>query len=309
MLAGLPVIGRAGAPDGIPILTHVGGGAGASLVEGGTLLVEIAFPAAASAVEGALPITITPQYTGGRPLVEPQPLFFFPAADGRTVRTILSAPLDSGGHAATLRLAARVLGRTREWRYAYEARAGSYGRSVLTLSRASSAPPPDVAERKRREFETNVAVYRGRTPRAWSDAFLPPVPHASKNNFGLRRTVNGTLHYRHAGLDYPVPIGTPVRAVNDGRVALSTEQWTPGQVVVVDHGGGIFSRYMHLSERLVAAGERVSRGQVIGRSGNTGGQRTAPHLHFETIVNGTPVDPSALMRTAARLVSLERGGM
>jgi murein DD-endopeptidase MepM/ murein hydrolase activator NlpD len=141
----------------------------------------------------------------------------------------------------------------------------------------------------------------------WSDGFVPPVSQPSKNNFGLRRTVNGTLNYRHAGLDFPVPIGTPVRAINAGRVAFSGEQWTQGQMVVVDHGGGIFSRYLHLSERRVALGELVGRGDIVGRSGDTGGQRPGPHLHLDTYVNGTAVDPRSLGRTAWHLLDLERG--
>jgi murein DD-endopeptidase MepM/ murein hydrolase activator NlpD len=140
----------------------------------------------------------------------------------------------------------------------------------------------------------------------WSQEFAPAVPFASKNNFGLRRTVNGTLHYRHAGLDYPAPVGTPVRAINAGTVAFSGEQWTPGRTVILDHGGGLFSRYLHLSERHVVEGDRVDRGEVIGLSGRSGGQRPPPHLHLETLVNGTPVNPHSIAQTAARIVALER---
>jgi murein DD-endopeptidase MepM/ murein hydrolase activator NlpD len=97
-----------------------------------------------------------------------------------------------------------------------------------------------------------------------------------------------------------------VRAINDGRVAFSGEQWTPGQVVILDHGGGIFSRYLHLSKRHVAVGDHVGRGDVIGLSGRSGGQQPAPHLHLDTFVNGTPVNPRSLQQTASRLLDLER---
>jgi murein DD-endopeptidase MepM/ murein hydrolase activator NlpD len=285
---------------------NFGEGGRAALTEGETLLVEMVFPEAVASVDGAFPILITPQSTGGRALVEPQPLFFFPASDRRIWRTILSAPLDSGGQRATLRLAAAARTRRLEWASEYESLPGSYGRSALTLSRETTDPSPEIAERKRREFEANAALFRRRTSRRWSSAFAPAVSVASKNNYGLRRTVNGTLHYRHAGLDYPAPIGTPVRAINDGRVAFSGEQWTAGRIVILDHGGGIFSRYLHLSQRHVAEGDSVGRGDVIGLSGNTGGQRPPPHLHLDTFINGTPVNPLNLRLTASRLLDLER---
>jgi murein DD-endopeptidase MepM/ murein hydrolase activator NlpD len=316
LLASVPTAALAPVARAIPTggasplaMRNFGESGRAALTEGETLLVEIAFRAAVIAVDGAFPIAITPQSAGGRALIEPQPLFFFPGSDGRTWRTILSAPLDSGGQRATLRFAALAQSGRRESTsgYEYESLRGSYGRSILRLSRETTDPSPEIAERKRREFEANAALFRRRSPRLWSDEFAAAVPFASRNNFGLRRTVNGTLHYRHGGLDYPAPIGTPVRAINDGRVAFSGEQWTPGRVVILDHGGGIFSRYLHLSARHVAAGDHVGRGEVIGLSGNTGGQRPAPHLHLDTFVNGTAVSPRSLRQTASRLLELERG--
>jgi murein DD-endopeptidase MepM/ murein hydrolase activator NlpD len=119
----------------------------------------------------------------------------------------------------------------------------------------------------------------------------------------VRRTVNRTKRYRHIGLDFLASTGTPVKAMNDGTVVLSTEQWTPGQTVIVDHGGSIFSKYNHLSERRVREGDAVTRGQVIALSGRSGGQKTPPHLHLDIFINRTPVDPEDFMRTAARLIS------
>jgi murein DD-endopeptidase MepM/ murein hydrolase activator NlpD len=314
LLATLPVVARAPVARAVPgagmaalVLRNFNDGGRAALIEGETLVVEIAFPMAVSAVEGAFPVPITPQSADGNQLVEPQPLFFFPGSDAKTWRTILSAPLDSGGQRATLRFAALAQTERREWAYEYESLPGKYGRSVLRLSRETTAPSPEVAARRRREFEANAALFRRRTPRLWTDEFASAVPYASRNNFGLRRTVNGSLTYRHSGLDYPTPIGTPVRAINDGRVAFSGEQWTPGQIVILDHGGGLFSRYLHLSERHVDEGALVGRGEVLGLSGNTGGQRPGPHLHLDTFINGTPVSPRSLRETASRLLRLERG--
>jgi murein DD-endopeptidase MepM/ murein hydrolase activator NlpD len=278
----------------------------AALTEGETLLVEIAFGGVANSVEGAFPIAITPPSAGGELLVEPQPLYFYPGSDGATWRTILSAPLDSVGQRGTLRVAALVQVVRQEWTFEYESLPGDYRRSFLRLSRETTDPSREIAERKRREFESNAALLSLRTPRLWDGEFAPAVPYASRNNFGLHRTVNGTLQYRHAGIDSPAPIGTRVRAINDGRVALSGVQWTPGQIIILDHGGGIFSRYLHLSDRHVAEGELVRRGDVIGLSGNTGGQKPGPHLHLDSFVNGTPVNLQSLRHTASQLMELER---
>jgi len=313
LLASVPAvalgsIARAGAPrpQGQLDVLNLGDSGRASLVEGETMLVEFVFPEPVSSVEGSFPIRIAPYSAGGEFLTEPQPLFFYPGPDAATWRTILSAPLDSAGRHGTLDVTARTGDASQSWHFDYASLAGNYRRSNLTLSRETTSPSPEIAERKRQDFEANARLFKERTPRMWDDEFVAAVAAGSKNNFGLRRTVNGSLHYRHSGLDYAVPIGTPVRAINDGRIAFSGEQWTPGQLVILDHGGGVFSRYLHLSERHVTEGSVVARGDVIGLSGNTGGQRPGPHLHLDTFVNGTAVSPVSLRRTAARLLERER---
>ena len=125
----------------------------------------------------------------------------------------------------------------------------------------------------RYDFETMINIYKRRTPRGWFDSFVPPVEGADKDNYGDKRTYNQTKRARHAGLDYTAPLDTPVAAINDGVVAFSGEQWTPGETVCIDHGGGVFSKYMHLSKRLVHESATVKRGEVIGLSGKSGGQK------------------------------------
>jgi murein DD-endopeptidase MepM/ murein hydrolase activator NlpD len=310
MLAALPAVcvGRAqtlatGAPP--PVVINHNADGRAEITEGRTLLVTLTFPTTVSRLAGSFPVEI--ETAAGLRFVEEQPLFFYPAGDGRTFRTILSAPLDAVAGDYPLRLtdgggAGIVVGREI---ITYRVTEGTYRRSALKLSNNFSEPPPQIRERIRREFETMVGVYKARTPRRWRAGFVRPVSDADANNFGVRRVVNGSKRYRHAGLDYRAPPGTPVRAVNDGVVVLSTTHWTPGQLVCVDHGGGIFSRYIHLSERRVRRGETVRRGQVIALSGKSGGQRTRPHLHVDVVVNGTQVSPKGLRQTAARLLAAE----
>ncbi len=94
----------------------------------------------------------------------------------------------------------------------------------------------------------------------------------------------------HNGTDFSLPIGTKVVAPGDGVVTLVTDHQFAGKYIVIDHGGKYRTRYLHLSKALVRKGQRVTRGQVIALSGNTG-RSTGPHLHYEFHVNGKPVDP------------------
>ncbi|WP_223293084.1 MULTISPECIES: peptidoglycan DD-metalloendopeptidase family protein [Shewanella] len=94
----------------------------------------------------------------------------------------------------------------------------------------------------------------------------------------------------HNGTDFATPIGTKVVAPGDGIVSLVTDHRFAGKYVVIEHGNNYRTRYLHLSKSLVHKGQRVSRGQVIALSGNTG-RITGPHLHYEFHVNGRPVDP------------------
>jgi murein DD-endopeptidase MepM/ murein hydrolase activator NlpD len=128
---------------------------------------------------------------------------------------------------------------------------------------------------------------------AWASPFAPPVPGFAPRNFGNRRVINDEPRAPHTGGDMTLPEGTPVSAVADGRVVFSGEQFFGGNEVVVDHGGGLFSMYFHLSERAVGEGQAVRRGERIGAVGATG-RATGPHLHFGLRVTGARVDPAAL---------------
>ncbi len=94
----------------------------------------------------------------------------------------------------------------------------------------------------------------------------------------------------HRGLDYSVPKGTPVRATADGVVRAMKRDRGLGMMVRIDHGNRITTTYAHMSEWHVTQGQRVTRGQVIGLSGNTG-RSTAPHLHYEVAVDGRHTNP------------------
>lgn len=96
----------------------------------------------------------------------------------------------------------------------------------------------------------------------------------------------------HKGVDIGVPVGTQAIAVKDGTVVEATFTSDYGYYVTIDHGNGVKTRYAHNSKNLVSVGQKVTAGQVIVLTGNTG-RSTGPHLHFEVIINGTRVNPAS----------------
>lgn len=100
----------------------------------------------------------------------------------------------------------------------------------------------------------------------------------------------------HNGVDLPVPVGTPLHAVQAGRIVTAAENAVSGKYVILEHAGGVRSAYCHLSELPgKGAGDRVERGEAIGKSGNTG-RSTGPHLHFVLRVDGKAIDPAPYRR-------------
>ena len=139
--------------------------------------------------------------------------------------------------------------------------------------------------------------YLGRvTPdREWNGHFAAPVNAATSDVFGSRRIFNGVAQREHQGLDYRVPTGTPVAAMNEGTVLLARFLYFEGNCVVIDHGQGLLTLYFHLSELKVKEGDPVKRGQEIGLSGGTG-RATGPHLHVAVRWQATYLDPARLLQ-------------
>lgn len=104
---------------------------------------------------------------------------------------------------------------------------------------------------------------------------------------------------RHPGVDFAARVGTEVRATADGTVTLADWDDTYGNVVAIDHGNGYVTYYGHNSKNLVKQGDKVSRGEIIALSGNTG-KSSAPHLHYEIRQNDVPVDPGSFLKPAER---------
>ena len=105
---------------------------------------------------------------------------------------------------------------------------------------------------------------------------------------------NGQPRGLHRGLDLRGTEGTPIVACADGRVALTGDLYFSGNVVYINHGEGVFTAYLHMSKILVAQGQPVRKGEVIGLVGATG-RVTGPHLHLSLLVQGVSVDPQPFL--------------
>ena len=118
------------------------------------------------------------------------------------------------------------------------------------------------------------------------------------SGFGVRRDPFTRGFAMHGGVDLREEPGAPVRATAAGLVVEADWSGGYGRMVDLDHGGGLVTRYAHLSRIAVKPGEWVERGQIVGRVGSTG-RSTGPHLHYETHLDGKPVNPLRFMRAAA----------
>jgi murein DD-endopeptidase MepM/ murein hydrolase activator NlpD len=166
---------------------------------------------------------------------------------------------------------------------------------TLTVAPKYVEPPPDVRERLARERRKLGGLYGNRrsVPPA-RRAFQPPVAGESTSVFGTKRVYNGEPRSPHPGLDLRAASGTPVESSGAGHVCLAEDLYYSGNTVILDHGGGLFTVYAHLSRLLVSEGDAVEAGHILGLSGATG-RVTGPHLHWGAKIGDRPFDPAALL--------------
>lgn len=137
----------------------------------------------------------------------------------------------------------------------------------------------------------------GSSSTAPTGAFVWPVPASRviSSDYGYREVPIAGAGANHNGIDIAAPYGSSVLAAADGKVITSRLSTTAGNMIIIDHGGGVYSVYMHNSARLVSVGDRVTAGQTIAQVGSTG-LSTGNHLHFGVSVNGVYVNPWNYLR-------------
>ncbi len=173
---------------------------------------------------------------------------------------------------------------------------------------------PSEQQKKRRSGEVasmQAAYAKADAEKSFIDGkFSVPLSEISTSDgFGVGRNFvivsprgvkKGTMFNRHRGTDFRAFEGTPVLAINSGKVILVAKYFSgEGNMVIIDHGLGVFSFYMHFSKFKVSEGQMVQKGQMIGLVGHTG-FATGPHLHLMIKINNAVVDPLKFIETANR---------
>jgi len=232
-------------------------------------------------------------------VVAGEALHFTPVPGAPGAESLGAVPIDTSD-SLTVEVRCTAGERTDTLRASLAATRGEYPVEHLSVAPAfGRAPDSALAARIRRESDraSAVAVGSHETPRLWTEPFLRPRESRITSGFGRGREFNGTITSRHMGTDFAGTTGAPVRAANRGVVRIVGAFYYGGNVVYIDHGAGLTSAYLHLSRQLVAEGDTVERGQVIGRVGATG-RVTGPHLHLIVRYGRVTVDPLSLFSVA-----------
>jgi len=163
----------------------------------------------------------------------------------------------------------------------------------LTLPEDRVILSPEDLERTKSEDKRLAELFHTASDRLWDGGFVEPLNNEISTAFGTRRIMNGKWVSIHKGVDIKGKEGQEIKASNNGKVLLAAGLFFGGNTVILDHGQGIFTIYMHLAEIKVNPGDLISKGEVIGLVGSSG-RSTGPHLHFGARVMNAPVNPVSL---------------
>jgi len=179
--------------------------------------------------------------------------------------------------------------------YTVAVAAAHYTTSALKVAPGFVEPPKETLARIEEDQAEKKKVFSSTAPETLlSGRFEPPSEAEVSGVFGSARVFNGVKKSQHNGLDFRVTTGTPIVATNSGIVILARPLYFEGNCVMIDHGQGLLTMYLHLSEFKVKEGDEVKKGQLLGLSGGTG-RATAPHLHFAVRWRGEYLDPRTLL--------------
>lgn len=176
-------------------------------------------------------------------------------------------------------------------------RRARFKESKLSVDPSLTHPSAEDQKRIEQEHQEVTAIYAaGNAGPLWDAGFDLPGKGGLTSRYGNRRSFNGVVKSIHQGTDLRAKTGDPVYAANAGRVALAKNMFYAGNMVILDHGMGVFTVYAHFSELGVTNGQVVKKGELLGKAGATG-RVTGPHIHWGARVNNVLVDPLELRKT------------
>ena len=179
---------------------------------------------------------------------------------------------------------------------------GKYKKEALKVDSRHVTPSKKNLQRIKREKKEIRRIYSSSSDtRRWFGSFKRPLASDTTSSYGTRRLFNGQHRSYHSGTDFRANVGTPVYASNSGIVRLAKNLFYSGNIVIVDHGMGVFTNYAHLSNIQVVVGQVIAKGHQIGLSGASGCV-SGPHLHWAVKVNGVYVDPLQFLSVIASLL-------
>ncbi len=220
---------------------------------------------------------------------------FYPRADGKGYEALLGVDLECPAGPYPLNMTIRGGNWASMRTFQVEVARTFFGVQRITLPPEMVDLDAETLRRVKEEKRRIEALWAATSKnRRWSGEFSPPLEGGISTFFGVRRILNGQRRSRHNGIDIKAPQGEEIRCPNNGRVVMVDELFFGGKTVVVDHGQGLYSFYMHLDKVVVPMNRDVRKDDVIGIVGATG-RATGPHLHWGVYLNGVRVDPISLM--------------
>lgn len=253
----------------------------AKLVRGSAVLFQVKTPAGVSELSG--------KWLGHE-------IKFALQANRKGFYALAGIPVETGAGVFDLEL--QGMRRGREFRLIKKVRIAPahYPRVAVKVAKQFTEPNPEQLKQIAADKEVKKNIFARTAPdQLWTNDFESPLNAPISGVFGTERVYNGEIQSRHLGLDYAAPAGTPVRAINAGTILLAQKLYFEGGFIVIDHGQGLMSLYLHLSDFKVREGDAVTTGEVIAESGASG-RATGAHLHLAVRWQGVYVDPAVLLR-------------
>jgi len=222
---------------------------------------------------------------------------FFRSGASRTWYALAGVPVETTAGSYALRVS-EAFAEAKSAQFEITVRVGRavYPKITVRVAKKYTQPNPEELREINADKGVKQKVFATATAeRLWTGTFAAPVSSPVSDVFGTARVFNNEVQGRHLGLDFAAPAGTPVHAINRGTVILARPLYFEGGFVVIDHGQGLMSLYLHLSDFKVKEGDQVDTGQVIALSGGSG-RATGPHLHLAIRWQGVYVNPAILLK-------------